>query len=82
MMLPDRYVWLVRSCAVLVPWLLLVFVLGMDLTAPGYIERVWNFARLTGIRLGSVPLEEVFFAVAFGSYWSGVYEHVTWHRSQ
>ncbi len=60
----------------------LVFVVGVEVTAPGYIERVWNFAALTGIRLGPVPVEELLFAFGFGSYWSGVYEHVTWHRTR
>lgn len=53
-----------------------------DPPTPGYIERVWNFAALTGIRLGPVPVEELLFAFGFGSYWSGVYEHVTWHRTR
>ena len=58
----------------------LVFVVGVEVTAPGYVERVWNFARLTGVRLGPVPLEELLFAFGFGTYWSGIYEHLTWHR--
>lgn len=59
----------------------LVFLTGLELTAPGYIERVWNLEALSGIRLVGFPLEELLFAVAFGAYWSGVYEHVTWRRA-
>ncbi|MEX0691376.1 MAG: lycopene cyclase domain-containing protein [Gemmatimonadales bacterium] len=54
------------------------FLLGIELTVPGYIERVWNFESLTGWRLGFMPVEELLFALGFGMYWSGVYEHVTW----
>jgi len=57
-----------------------VFVLGLEWLSPGYVERVWNLAALSGIRVGPVPLEELAFAAAFGTYWSGVYDHFTWRR--
>lgn len=28
-----------------------------------------------------IPLAELLFGFAFGLYWTGVYEHFTWHRS-
>ena len=56
------------------------FLLGVEWTAPGYIERVWNLAALSGLSVGGVPFEELLFAAAFGAYWSGVYEHVTWRK--
>lgn len=56
------------------------FIAGLGWLSPGYIGRVWNLGALTGIRLFGVPLEEILFAGAFGMYWSGVYEHVTWRR--
>jgi hypothetical protein len=55
-----------------------LFLLGVEYTAPGYIERVWNLPALSGLRIAGMPLEELLFAAAFGAYWSGVYEHVTW----
>ncbi len=55
-----------------------VFLLGLEWTAPGYIERVWNLTALSGVTLAGMPLEELLWAVAFGLYWSGVYEHFTW----
>jgi hypothetical protein len=55
-----------------------VFLLGVELTAPGYIARVWNLDALSGVQIIAVPLEEFLFAAAFGAYWSGVYEHFTW----
>ena len=55
-----------------------VFLLGVELTAPGYIARVWNLDALSGVRIVGVPLEELLFAAAFGAYWSAVYEHFTW----
>jgi len=58
-----------------------VFLQGMRWSAPGYIERVWNLRALSGIEIVGMPLEELLFAVGFGMYWSGVYEHFTWMRA-
>jgi len=57
------------------------FMLLLTLFEPGYIKAVWNLPALSGVRLGSIPLEEFGFGFAFGLYWAGIYEHVTWHRS-
>jgi hypothetical protein len=57
-----------------------VFLLGLEWTAPGYIERVWNLAALSGVIVLSMPLEELAWAFTFGMYWSSVYEHFTWRR--
>jgi hypothetical protein len=58
-----------------------VFMVLLDWSAPGYIAEVWNLGALSGIMIGAIPVEELLFGFAFGSYWSGVYEHLTWHRS-
>ena len=58
----------------------LVFLVGLKLTAPGYIERVWNLGALSGWTPFGFPFEELLFAACFGGYWAGVYEHFTWHR--
>jgi Lycopene cyclase len=55
-----------------------VFLLGLEWTAPGYIERVWALDALSGLSIFAMPLEELLFAFAFGAYWSGVYDHFTW----
>lgn len=57
----------------------LYFLVSLRVMSPGYIQRVWNFADLTGLQPLGFPLEELLFAAAFGLYWSGVYEHFTWH---
>jgi hypothetical protein len=57
-----------------------VFLAGLERTAPGYIERVWNLDALSGARIAGIPIEELLFAAAFGAYWSGLYEHFTWQR--
>jgi hypothetical protein len=57
-----------------------VFLVGLELTAPGYVDRVWNLEALSGVRLGFAPVEELLFAFGFGGYWAGVYEHLTWGR--
>ena len=58
----------------------IVFLVGLDLSAPGYIDRVWNLSALSGVMIGFMPLEELLFAVSFGMYWAGVYEHFTWRK--
>ncbi len=58
----------------------IVFLVGLEVIAPGYIDRVWNLQALSGITLGFMPLEELLFAIGFGMYWSGVYEHFTWRH--
>lgn len=58
-----------------------VFLLGLEWLAPGYVARVWNLAALSGVVLLGMPLEELLYAVAFGMYWSGVYEHFNWRRA-
>lgn len=50
----------------------------LRLTSPGYIESVWNLAGLSGITVVGMPIEELFFAVAFGLFWAAMYEHLTW----
>ena len=52
--------------------------LGLEVTVPGYIGRVWNLGALSGISIAGLPVEELLFAAAFGGYWSAVYEHLTW----
>lgn len=59
-----------------------IFMLLLVVFAPGYIEQVWNLPDISGVLLGSIPLEELAFGFAFGLYWAGIYEHFTWHRSQ
>lgn len=57
-----------------------VFLAGLEVASPGYIERVWNLEALSGLSIIGFPLEELIFAAAFGAYWAGVYGHFTWHR--
>lgn len=56
-----------------------LFMLGLRWTAPGYLEAVWNLPALSGVLVYGIPGEELLFGLAFGMYWSTVYEHVTWH---
>ncbi len=57
-----------------------IFLTGLELTAPDYIERVWNIDALSGLYIAFMPVEELLFAFAFGTYWAGVYEHYTWRK--
>ena len=51
-------------------------------SAPGYIEGVWNLNDLSAVLIAGIPLEELAFGFAFGLYWAGVYEHLTWKRGE
>ena len=55
------------------------FIFGLRILAPGYIAEVWNLAALRGGLVAGVPVEELLFGLAFGMYWTSVYEHFTWH---
>ncbi len=57
-----------------------IFLAGLEWSAPGYIDRVWNMDVLTGMTIWFMPIEELLFAIGFGMYWSGVYEHFTWKK--
>ncbi|MCL4218818.1 MAG: hypothetical protein KJ052_17680 [Candidatus Hydrogenedentes bacterium] len=57
-----------------------VYFLGLRLIEPGYVEKVWQMERLTGVLALGIPIEELVFALGFGLYWSGVYEHFTWRQ--
>lgn len=54
--------------------------LGFQASAPGYVDQIWNWDAITGIRVLGIPIEELLFAGAFGCYWSGAYEHIFWTR--
>ncbi len=58
-----------------------LFLIALEGMAPGYIARVWNLEGLSGIAIAGAPVEELLFAMAFGAYWSGVYEHFMWRRT-
>ena len=58
-----------------------IYILGLELLSPGYIEHVWNLEALSGLMVFNIPLEELVFAYTFGMYWAGVYEHFTWKKS-
>jgi len=60
--------------------LYMLFLLGMEWSAPGYVERVWNLRALSGLSIAGLPIEELLFALTLGAYWSSAYEHLTWRR--
>ena len=47
---------------------------------PRYVELYWNLDNLTHILVLGIPIEELLFAFTFGMYWSGLYEHLYWHK--
>jgi len=58
-----------------------VFVLGLELSAPGYVAQTWNLRALSGAMVLGIPLEELTFGFTFGMFWSGLYEHFSWRGS-
>jgi len=59
----------------------LFFLIALEIMAPGYIQRIWNLPALSGAVLGVFPVEEIAFGFGIGAYWSGVYEHIAWQRT-
>ncbi len=57
-----------------------IFLVGLKVSAPGYIEQVWNLEALSGILVYGLPVEELLFGFAFGLFWTGIYEHFTRKR--
>jgi hypothetical protein len=45
------------------------------IAVPGYVQRVWDLRVLSGISILGIPIEELAFALAFGFFWSGIYEY-------
>lgn len=58
-----------------------VFVVGLELLAPGYVAQTWNLRALSGVLVFGIPLEELAFGFTFGLFWTGLYEHFSWRRS-
>lgn len=58
-----------------------LFLIALEVMAPGYIARVWSLGALSGLAVAGAPVEELLFAAAFGAYWSGVYDHFMWRRT-
>lgn len=46
-----------------------------DTIFPDFITRVYNLRDISGILILGVPLEELLFAIIFGSNWSPIYEY-------
>lgn len=57
-----------------------LFLNTLEWLSPGYIQQVWNLDALSGVYVLEFPIEEFLFAIGFGLYWSGAYEHFTWHQ--
>ncbi len=57
-----------------------IFFLMFNLIFPGYVDSVWNFSEISGIKIIGVPIEELMFAFTFGVFWSSFYEHVKWYK--
>ena len=70
------------SGGILMLLLYVVFLLGLKLIWPGYIEAVWNLSELGAWRPAGLPLEELLFGFGVGMYWSSAYEHVAWRRDE
>jgi len=58
-------------------FLIIYFVLLFTLNTfifPDIIARTWNFEHLFGITIFKIPLEEILWALTFGSLWAPIYK--------
>lgn len=46
---------------------------------PDFVD-MWNLPAISGILVAGVPIEELIFAFAYGSMWSGFYDHLMHRR--
>ncbi|MBI4116363.1 hypothetical protein HY449_01325 [Candidatus Pacearchaeota archaeon] len=57
------------------------FFLLINFISPGWVEKIWNLSEISGILILGIPMEELLFAFSVGMMWSGIYEHIKWHKS-
>jgi hypothetical protein len=76
---PDLLGKTVIGGALFLAYYSLLFI-AFQASAPGYVDRIWNWEAITGVRVMGIPVEELLFAAVFGFYWSGAYEHLFWSR--
>lgn len=57
-----------------------VFFVLFNLIYPDLVQTAWNLQAISGIIILGVPVEELMFAFAFGTLWSGLYEHIKWYK--
>jgi hypothetical protein len=77
---PDLLGKTVIGGALFLAYYSLLFIV-FQASAPGYVEQIWNWGAISGVRVKGIPIEELLFAGAFGCYWSGAYEHIFWTHS-
>ena len=57
----------------LIIYFVLLFILNTFIF-PDIIAKAWNFEHLFGITIFKIPLEEILWALTFGSLWAPIYE--------
>ena len=57
----------------LIIYFVLLFILNTFIF-PDIIAKAWNFENLFGITIFKIPLEEILWALTFGSLWAPIYE--------
>ena len=57
-----------------------IFFFLLNLIFPGWVERIWNLPKISGILFLGIPIEELLFAFSAGLMWSSIYEHVKWYK--
>lgn len=53
---------------------------AFNLVFPNFVDNTWNLKSISGIKILSVPLEELMFALTVGMFWSSLYEHIYGYR--
>ncbi|MBI5401408.1 hypothetical protein HZB05_01095 [Candidatus Wolfebacteria bacterium] len=71
-----------QTSAVIFLGIYFVYFLTLIALYPGYVEKVWNLRVISGILILGIPMEELLFAISFGFFWSSVYEHITWRKTE
>lgn len=58
-----------------------IFFIPFNLVFNDIVSRVWTLQNLSGIRILTVPIEELLYALSFGLMWGPLYEYMKGYKS-
>ncbi len=77
---PDLFKAMLVGSLLFLSLYFVMFLVGIVLPFPGYVQAVWNLNALSGVLIVGVPIEELLWAASLGAMWSSIYEHFTWYK--
>jgi hypothetical protein len=72
---------IIGGCLFLVVYFI-IFICILNFIYPNWIITEWNLNNLLGVFIFGIPIEELLYALSFGSLWVVVYEDIKGYRSR